>query len=170
MTARSGVEGVEELARFLHAMGRGRDVAAAFRAGALAGARPVRRRAAAILKRGAEDTGNLRRALLAQAPRRSRRFAGVAFVTLRSAKVPDYRRTSGYGNPANYAHLVELGAPSAGVPAQPFLRPALEQVGQSAGDAMLAAAAAKLEQLARREAGRTAASLRRYERIVAGRR
>lgn len=147
------VVGVEELQALLRAM----PVSLARRAfgrGPMAAARLVLKDARRRVQAGPEDTGNLRRALVAQAAKRPRVLAALAFVSVRSQVVIDPRRRGDKGNPAKYAHLVEFGAPAAGVPRQPFLRPAVDAMASRAVEVMLGAAAKEAERVAAELAGR----------------
>ena len=159
------IAGADDLARVLRelppSLGR-----RSWGQGAVAGARVILKDARRRVRRGPEDTGLLRKALIAQGAKRPRKFAALAFVSVRAMKVPSARRrrtvtrglfytetAQGYDNPARYAHLVEFGAPGANVPAQPFLRPAVDANGRAAADVLLERAAREVEKVAQEIAG-----------------
>lgn len=130
------VDGLRELG--LRMQGLKADMAGKIaRQAVAAGAGVVR---AAARKGAPVDTGNLKAAVIMKRMRKPENGLTEQYiVTPRKGKASDViaakRGTGKLGKDAYYAHMVEFGTVK--MPAQPFMRPALEQNTQRATDAMV---------------------------------
>lgn len=141
------LQGVEEMTRNLEKIGTRvalRGPNAAVRAGSSVIIKEMRRRAPV-------DTGSLKKALGQKVKTYRRSKTVVSIVGARSIL---YQTSKGKRNPANYAHLPELGT-KRGVKAMPFMRPAWDA---AAPDARLAAIN-KMKEVFQKEAAAVGKSL-----------
>lgn len=143
------IEGIEEMTRKLEAVGTRvalRGPNAAVRAGGSFLIKEMRRRAP-------KETGSLKKALGQRIKTYRRSKTVAAIVGPRSKR---YDTSKGRRNPANYAHLVELGTrphsigrgTHPGRPARPFMRPAWDAAAPGARQAVID----KMQQIFEKEA------------------
>lgn len=139
------MKGIEQMTRNLEQIGTKvalRGPKAAVRASGTVIVKAMRRRAP-------KETGALKKSLGQKVVTYRRDKTVVSIIGARSKR---YETSKGRRNPANYAHLVELGtAPHGGhpgIPPAPFMRPAWD----SASPAARQAAVDKMEQIFNKEA------------------
>lgn len=141
------MQGIEEMTRNLEKLGTRvalRGPSAAVRAGSSVIIREMRRRAP-------KDTGSLKKSLGQKVKTYRRNKTVTSIVGARSKR---YETAKGRRNPANYAHLPELGTKPhggrPGVTARPFMRPAWD----TAAPLAKAAVIGKMKQVFAKEAER----------------
>lgn len=131
---KTSITGIEEMTRNLEKLGTRvalRGPNAAVRAGGTVIVREMRRRAP-------KDTGSLKKSLGQKVKQYRRSKAVTSIIGARSKR---YETAKGNRNPANYAHLVELGTKGTGthpgIAAKPFMRPAWDASSPAARKAVI---------------------------------
>ena len=133
------VEGLSELGEAMRALG-------ADMAGKVA--RSMTAAGATVIKRAAQskapvDTGNLKKnVVVKRLPKSETNLSSEHIVTVRQGKLTEKQRKTGLQD-AFYARFVEFGTVNA--PAQPFLRPAFDENGEKALQAMIERGRARIE-------------------------
>lgn len=123
------MQGIEEMTKNLEKLGTRvalRGPATAVRAGSAVIIREMRRRAPV-------DTGSLKKSLGQKVKTYRRNKTVTSIVGARSKR---YETAKGRRNPANYAHLPELGT-KRGVKAKPYMRPAWDAAAPAARQATI---------------------------------